>query len=348
MSRGAIAMSSLTRTMPPSTFTALIPPKEGYSYFEDAEDFPFQGQVVGYSPVNAWWLAEASFLAYEQASEVLKRADLSDRLKLSLQVFDGTIHDNQCIVAAGDGFAIVAFRGTQVEGFPDPIDLFRLRIVNPTDLGIDVNFPIPPGTHVHPGFAASLDEVWGDIKAHLDSIGGNDGRRAIWFTGHSLGAALATLAADRYGSENVRGLYTFGSPRVGDGVFANHFSAPCFRFVNDLDFVPHLPPHDVYEDYEHVNATLMFIDSGGEIRSDETLLRQIESGAAGSFQAIEGVAGAFAPSAILGHLFGARVPDTTDVAGGLGLDVIPFAPLADHAPIYYSTRLWNALVEDQA
>ena len=71
-------MSSQTRPIPPSTFSALTPPKDGYVYFEHAGEHPFQPLAVGYSPVNAWWLAEASFLAYEKGSNPLKE-DRSDR-----------------------------------------------------------------------------------------------------------------------------------------------------------------------------------------------------------------------------------------------------------------------------
>jgi len=69
----------------------------------------------------------------------------------------------------------------------------------------------------------------------------------VWFTGHSLGAALATLAASRY---QTAGVYTFGSPLVGNQSFAAAFNAVfhdgagsrSFRYVNDHDVVTQVPP----------------------------------------------------------------------------------------------------------
>ncbi|MCX5893209.1 MAG: lipase family protein, partial [Deltaproteobacteria bacterium] len=91
---------------------------------------------------------------------------------------------------------------------------------------------------MHRGFQAALDEVWERLHDYLE--GKENARRTVWFTGHSLGAALATLAASRYGK--VRGLYTFGSPRVGDLDFKQAFLVPTYRFVNHDDLVTRVPP----------------------------------------------------------------------------------------------------------
>jgi hypothetical protein len=83
----------------------------------------------------------------------------------------------------------------------------------------------------------------------------------IYVTGHSLGAALATLAAvhiDKLlktnGLDIPVHLYTFASPRVGDCTFANHSSSiDAYRIINSEDliqFVP-LPTTKIFD-----NATL--------------------------------------------------------------------------------------------
>lgn len=68
----------------------------------------------------------------------------------------------------------------------------------------------------------------------------------VFVTGHSLGGALATLAALHIKTTTpfkLPTLYTFASPRVGDPTFAAHFTdLECFRVANSEDIVPAVPP----------------------------------------------------------------------------------------------------------
>lgn len=71
--------------------------------------------------------------------------------------------------------------------------------------------------------------------------------KALYITGHSLGAALATLCAmDIAANANrVPILFTFGSPRVGDLDFVTAFTRHVpnsYRIHNEFDAVTHLPP----------------------------------------------------------------------------------------------------------
>lgn len=122
----------------------------------------------------------------------------------------------------------------------------------------------------------------------------------ISFTGHSLGGAMATIAAVEATRNHlpVRDLITFGSPRVGMklanqhrlahrtplGVFSLMYSClgnPYFskylaslkivslRVVNNHDIVPHGPPRSIFN-YHHVarelwihNGTLVACDDSG-------------------------------------------------------------------------------------
>lgn len=109
------------------------------------------------------------------------------------------------------------------------------------------------GGKIHRGFAEAAnllrEPLLSQITPHLDK-----GRR-LWITGHSLGGALAALTAShfaqqRYDGEYVRpvGVYTYGSPRIGDPIFSNNYTVPLYRFEYHDDVVAHLvPPPELLE-----------------------------------------------------------------------------------------------------
>ncbi|MBS9535261.1 lipase family protein [Mycobacterium sp. M1] len=90
----------------------------------------------------------------------------------------------------------------------------------------------------------------------------------ILVTGHSLGAALAVLAAPDIARAMPPNtieprLVTFAGPKAGLTDFAAAFGAAiecCYRVVNFLDIVPLLPP----DPYVHVGVGIS-VDSGGKI-----------------------------------------------------------------------------------
>jgi hypothetical protein len=70
------------------------------------------------------------------------------------------------------------------------------------------------------------------------------GQCKVFVTGHSLGGALATLAACHIKMLGFDvDLYTFASPRVGDPTFAANFQGlNCYRIANSEDVVTVVPP----------------------------------------------------------------------------------------------------------
>jgi predicted lipase len=78
---------------------------------------------------------------------------------------------------------------------------------------------------------------------------------SVTICGHSLGGALATLLALDVAANTAftnPAVYTFGSPRTGDSLFASTYDqvvTNSYRIANRVDIVPTLPPPI---DYEHV------------------------------------------------------------------------------------------------
>ena len=98
---------------------------------------------------------------------------------------------------------------------------------------------------VHRGFEDAVDAVWSDVAAALKGA-----EQPLFITGHSLGGALAIIAAERLRRElkiEATAVYTFGAPRVGSAAFAGSYNAcglgdRSYRLIHGLDIVPTLPP----------------------------------------------------------------------------------------------------------
>jgi hypothetical protein len=202
-----------------------------------ASDFFTHGPLA----TEAGLCAEMARLAYVKA-EATARAFLA-RAQFSLVKFVD-ISSSQAFVAARGDDVVVAFRGTESD--------------DPTDLGFDVDFlldPWPTGGRVHRGFVTALDRVWSTLEPTIPARG------RVMMTGHSLGAAIATLAATR---RQPAQLFTFGSPRVGDREFATSAAVvrvPHARYVDCADLVARVPPEAL--GYVHT-GTRHYIDRHGK------------------------------------------------------------------------------------
>jgi triacylglycerol lipase len=144
---------------------------------------------------------------------------------------------------------VLAFRGTE----PDEL----------SDVLADLN-AIPRGamTHglVHSGFRGELDKVWDKVVKQRQA----HEKKTFYITGHSLGAAMATVATSRFEeTQKVEQLTTFGSPRVGTRKFVKHIETPHYRFVNNNDIVTKVPLFIM--GYKH-HGVLQYINFYGNIR----------------------------------------------------------------------------------
>jgi hypothetical protein len=127
--------------------------------------------------------------------------------------------------------------------------------------------PIGGFGQVHAGFQDVYELVRTNIATNLATATADCDQ--ILITGHSLGAALAVLAApdvflNMPPNKIEPRLITFAGPRVGLSDFVGKFNADiesCFRVVNFLDIVPYLPPAP----YVHVGAQIS-VDSSGPVQ----------------------------------------------------------------------------------
>ncbi len=102
------------------------------------------------------------------------------------------------------------------------------------------------GTAVHAGFNRTFASLRPALQEALDKQGAHRSGGVIHCTGHSLGGALAGLAADWIKSHYRRPvyLYTFGAPRVGMFDFSSQTTARVDKFhrcVHGADPVPMVP-----------------------------------------------------------------------------------------------------------
>ena len=135
---------------------------------------------------------------------------------------------------------------------------------------------------VHDGFYKALKEVWYDAQdgseQMLSYLKNNlDNNQTVWFCGHSLGAAVATLAAAEYVFKNdgdFNGLYTIGQPRTGNRRFASQFDkrllGKSYRIVNNNDVVTRIPLPGFLLKYVHI-GNLLYIDSKGKLNDSVSI-----------------------------------------------------------------------------
>lgn len=203
--------------------------------------------------------ANMAYLAY--CAEAVYRNPEDSKLLLEQLGFkiNGTEHfidfpdtNTQAIAVGDDEKIIIAFRGTEnLDDWKTNINLAKAV----WKVGM-----------VHAGFYHSIQSVWPTAIARLESL--RTKNQPIWLTGHSLGGALATLACATIDNElpdyEIAGIYTFGQPRVGDGIFTKFCDERTkerfFRVVNNNDIVPRIPRFQ----YMH-SGTLLYFDALGNL-----------------------------------------------------------------------------------
>ena len=303
-------LKPLPPSQTPQDLLNLIPhPENGkYRFFEHAAENPFEA-TLDFRLVNAWWLADLSFLTYASPKQFA-----IDRVKeagfTGAEGFGG--FDNSApphvLIAHNASVILVAFRGTSVSDLSDilaDIDLAPTLALN----------------GVHRGFQRSLGAggFWNQAKQHIAAIRTN---QLIYFTGHSLGAALATLAAHDFEAVTPAKhcLYTYGSPRVGNVLYGETYRPASYRIVNERDVVTQVPTPPLYDHIGHALGT------------DGSPLPQSL------------IATALQEASQVAHLFTDVFASKDSRAQNLREHFAVSKPLADHSPERYAKKIWNALI----
>jgi len=178
-------------------------------------------------------LAKASQAAYGEAAT-------PDAWAKSAGIPGATLFDRsnvQGFWCVHDGVGVLAFRGTSNIG-----QWIRDARFFPAEF---------PWGRLHIGFRDGVGAVMPDLEAFAKAAAGAN---YVWVTGHSLGGALAVIAAARLkmlASKPISAqVYTYGQPRVGLEGFVGRFDKELpgrlVRFINQQDIVPRVPTDPFY------------------------------------------------------------------------------------------------------
>lgn len=187
--------------------------------------FNFTG--TAYTLENAAIMADFCNLAYFKPEFIKKQ--LTQKEFSSFRWIEGKITDTEVLITQKEDYQIICFRGTN--SLTDVV----------IDLWFTKNIAFGGKGKVHAGFQNALNEVWPTLEKNLDK------NRKVIIAGHSLGGALAQLLAYRLALKNykVSGVYTYGSPRVGNSDFKEAYNSrlanKTFLHINNEDAVPTIP-----------------------------------------------------------------------------------------------------------
>ncbi|HZT49279.1 MAG TPA: lipase family protein [Hyphomicrobiaceae bacterium] len=194
---------------------------------------------AAYSDRTAALLAKMAMLAYIDFEDDEKRKILEGMLEHGRVKLVETIAigETEAMVAETDKFVVVAFRGTASRSDIRTDIQARLNVARVAVDGRPVR--------VHSGFYCAFRKVEARLR---DLLLAQDPAKAIYLTGHSLGGALALVAAAAFGGndrlgDRIAAVYTYGAPRVGGRDFPDIVKAPHYRVVNSGDVVPLVPPN---------------------------------------------------------------------------------------------------------
>ncbi len=214
--------------------------------------------TTGLHKGNAYWLARLSKEVYLRKSEdnqIPNEEKILTNLKKDdtkfCSVFGVDKNSAQAALIEHEDYLCMAFRGTnELADWLDNINAFSTKKL----FG-----------EFHRGFWNSVEDVWEPINTKFRDLQ-KQRKRPLFITGHSLGGAMATVAAARFIHEDkpFTSVYTFGQPRVLTRETARIFDMECksrfFRFHNNNDIVTRVPARLM--GYTHIGSYLYISEEG--------------------------------------------------------------------------------------
>ena len=227
---------------------------------------------IAYSVAPAAPYTPGAIAAITQAGFTFVEALYGNELATDISPHSGETVTYGFLATSAAGELIAAIRGTETieEWLHDFAFLF---VPNPIHAGgglTEDGF-----TAIYRSLRAGADPNTPTAIAAITNLVSTSGASSITVTGHSLGAALATLLALDAGLNSGIGssgttVYTFASPRTGDHFFAGSFNATIpesYRIYNRTDLVPQLPPI-LPLPYEHTNTPFELVAPMGAIQNN--------------------------------------------------------------------------------
>ena len=227
--------------------------------------------------INAHSLSRIVLLAYETQNKIEEMALLWKYPEKKHFFFFK--NDTQAFLLIDSKKMIISFRGTDTaaNALEDAIFVKTAPWNNEKEI------------EVHWGFWKALQQVWPDIKKHISDFltadKSTEMKREIWFTGHSLGGAMAVLAALDLSMEQASQddqilyhVYTYGQPKCGNKAFAdaiNRRIPSYYRFVNYLDAIPRVPTQSLMG-YHHAGQFYWLDSTGVKCHDEEAYHKALE------------------------------------------------------------------------
>ena len=215
------------------------------------------------NPDNAYWMARLSQAVYRKRSKtnpapdeakILKILQKEDEKFISITGFSK--NSAQAMIVEHEEYLCMVFRGTdEIADWLDNLNAFPVKELFGS---------------FHRGFWFSVADIWDGIEQRYQELRAIK-KRPLFITGHSLGGAMATIAAAKFIHLDLPfiSVYTFGQPRAmtkeTSQVFDIEAKSRFFRFQNNNDLVTRVPARLM--GYSHVGSSI-YISQTGSIHDD--------------------------------------------------------------------------------